>query len=267
MIEEGETSEPTKGGLESALWNAQKDIEGVGKGAYNDFSKYKYTSAEEMLSACRTALHGAGLTVRRTGFCYNEKLDVTSTIRLTHHESDQFELSIIEFPAIIKKGTPSDKAIAAALTTSLSYYLRDLLLLPRSEEFDMDKRNDNPQGQQSNQDSHAMDANRYLGSTPQNYDYNTPPAMTAPEIKQITYFSDLPDKLDSLQKEVEKKNCLLEVLNRFEVPNLGAIKLIKGQELKKFIVNFDPDDPDLKESKAESVAREGNNAINNGAPT
>jgi len=241
-IEEGETSEPTKGGLESALWNAQKDIEGVGKGAYNDFSKYKYTSAEEMLSACRTALHGAGLTVRRTGFCYNEKLDVTSTIRLTHHESAEFELSIIEFPAIIKKGTPSDKAIAAALTTSLSYYLRDLLLLPRSEEFDMDKRDDSNQVQQNQ-------------------------IMTAPEIKQITYFSDLPDKLDSLQKEVEKKNCLLGVLNRFEVPNLGAIKLIKGQELKKFIVNFDPDDPDLRESKAESAAREGFNAvINNGAP-
>jgi len=52
----------------------------------------------------------------------------------------------LEFPAIVRKGTPHDKAVAAALTTSLSYWLRDVLLLPRMDnEASMDRRNDNIQ--------------------------------------------------------------------------------------------------------------------------
>lgn len=217
--------------LEQALLAAQQNIEGVGKGSYNGYSKYKYTSAEEMLTACRTALHSAGLTVRRTCFCYDEKLDVTSTVRLAHADSKEHEESIIVFPAIIKKGTPADKAIAAALTTSLSYYLRDLLLLPRSEEFDMDKRDDNQYAPQ-----------------------NVQQQALQPIVQSYTVFQDVPDKLVSLKKMIDEKNCLLEVYGTYAVSNLGDIKLSDAQDLKKFIVNFDPDDPDIKEMKAKTKA-------------
>jgi hypothetical protein len=46
-----------------------------------------------------------------------------------------------------ERGRPLDKAFAVALTTSLSYLLRDLLQMPRGDEADMNARNDLPQEQ------------------------------------------------------------------------------------------------------------------------
>ena len=46
------------------------------------------------------------------------------------------------FPIIEDKGRPLDKALAGALTTSLAYYLRDLLLIPKQDENQVDKRDD-----------------------------------------------------------------------------------------------------------------------------
>ncbi len=199
--------------LEQALWKAQRSIQGVGKDGNNAYSKYRYTSAEAMLSACRNALHDAGLTVRRTTFTYDEKLHVSSTIRLSHYESGESEESVIMFPAIEQKGKPQDKAIAAALTGSLSYYLRDLLLLPRSEDFDMDKRDDT--------------------------EYN-PQQIKSPPPQRIALFSDVPAKLNSLRSIIDQNDCLLEVLSEFQVSEIGSIKLTDAQRLKKFIDHVKP---------------------------
>jgi len=35
--------------FEHALWQAQKAIRGIGKGGRNDYSKYSYTTSEEMI--------------------------------------------------------------------------------------------------------------------------------------------------------------------------------------------------------------------------
>jgi hypothetical protein len=44
---------------------------------------------------------------------------------------------------VVEKGRPIDKAVASALTTSLGYWLRDVLLLPREDgDGSMDSRND-----------------------------------------------------------------------------------------------------------------------------
>ena len=62
---------------------------------------------------------------------------------LCHPASGESQTDKADFPAQLKKGTPLDKAVAAALTTSLAYWLRDLLLIPRVD-HEMDKRNDEP---------------------------------------------------------------------------------------------------------------------------
>jgi hypothetical protein len=46
-----------------------------------------------------------------------------------------------KWPFAEEKGRPLDKALAGALTSSLGYWLRSLLLVPRDDE-EMDKRDD-----------------------------------------------------------------------------------------------------------------------------
>ena len=138
--------------LESALLVAQQAIENVAKDSENTFSRYKYTSAEAIIGACREALHGAGLVARRVTWLietqpyytdadgYRECI-VTSTFRLSHPASGSIEDFVVPFPAMERKGMPLDKAIAAALTSGWAYWLRDLLAVPRAAE-EMDKRDD-----------------------------------------------------------------------------------------------------------------------------
>ena len=136
--------------LAGALLVAQSSIDGVGKDARNSFHKYAYTSAEGMISACREALHGAGLTLQRSGWSLSQDgMTVSSMFILRHASSGQQESYEVPWLVVVEKGKPIDKALAGALTTSLGYLLRDLLLLPREDEDgSMDRRNDDPRSAQ-----------------------------------------------------------------------------------------------------------------------
>jgi len=134
-----------KTSLASALLAAQKALPSVGKDAKNSFHHYSYVSAEAMIGACRDALHGAGLTVRRAGWKYDGSPDggiVNSTFVLTHGPTGESVSDEIAWICVPEKGRPIDKAMAGALTSSLGYYLRDLLLVPREDESEMDRRDD-----------------------------------------------------------------------------------------------------------------------------
>jgi hypothetical protein len=131
--------------LASALLAAQKALPSVGKDAKNSFHHYAYVSAEAMIGACRDALHGAGLTVRRAGWKYDGSTEggiVNSTFVLTHGPTGESVSDEIAWICVPEKGRPIDKAMAGALTSSLGYYLRDLLLVPREDESEMDRRDD-----------------------------------------------------------------------------------------------------------------------------
>jgi len=61
---------------------------------------------------------------------------------VAHKDGGAFECAT-STPAIEEKGRPRDKAVATALTYSLGYFLRGLLLLPRVDEAtDVDRRDD-----------------------------------------------------------------------------------------------------------------------------
>ena len=134
--------------LNAALLAAQVALPMVKKDATNDFHKYNYASAEGMIAACREVLHAQGLTAHRIGWSMippnGSAIDyggILSEMVMVHVPSGQQLTANITWPIVPEKGRPMDKAIAGALTSSLSYWLRDLLMVPREEEG-MDNRND-----------------------------------------------------------------------------------------------------------------------------
>jgi hypothetical protein len=129
--------------LDKALFEAQQAIDGVGKSSRNDFHKYQYVSAESMLAQCRPVLHSAGLLIRRDSFTVDcDAGTMNSAFTVTHVASNESRTFQFPWAFSAQKERPMDKAIAGALTTSLNYWLRDLLMIPRMDENEMDRRND-----------------------------------------------------------------------------------------------------------------------------
>lgn len=130
--------------LADGLLVAQGAIDGVAKDARNAFHKYAYTSAEGMIGACRAALQTGGIAARRVSWrIEGDGMYVVSRMAVVHGFTGESAEAETVWPIVVEKGRPVDKAVASALTTSLSYWLRDLLCLPREDESGhMDGRND-----------------------------------------------------------------------------------------------------------------------------
>lgn len=134
--------------LFAALGEAQQFIQDAArKDGRNAHQGYDYTTADEMIALCRSALHKVGLTVFRAKWSYtpndeNGPGNVVSRMVVVHPASKALRVFNFSWPAVPGAGRPLDKAIAAALTTSLSYWLRDLLLVPRGDGLSMDSRDD-----------------------------------------------------------------------------------------------------------------------------
>ena len=131
--------------LNGALLGAQSALKSVGKDAKNSFHGYNYTSSEGMISACRDALHANGLVVSRTSWRFDAGTGefgmLISAFVLSFVDTNESVSAESCWFVVPEKGRPIDKALAGALTSSLNYYLRDLLLVPREEET-MDSRDD-----------------------------------------------------------------------------------------------------------------------------
>ena len=128
------------------LLEAQKALQGVGKGSNNSFHNYNYTSEK------RCWLHVEKLCIRQDWPALEKagKLLATNTIqplRWSNARCGYLKLegildSQFHYPICPGNGRPLDKAVSAALTTGLSYWLRDLLLLPRIDGLEVDTRDD-----------------------------------------------------------------------------------------------------------------------------
>lgn len=131
----------------AALVAAQKQMKPVTKDSTNAFHRYQYASAEDVITAARAALNGAGLALVRSWRIESNEIGIWlhSHFQLIF-ESSPMPIDLGDssnaFPIIEDKGRPLDKALAGALTTSLAYYLRDLLLIPKQDENQVDKRDD-----------------------------------------------------------------------------------------------------------------------------
>lgn len=126
--------------LTGALIAAQKAITSVGKDAKNSFANYDYVSAETMITQCRRALHGAGLVFSRTHWDMKSTdfgVTVVSKYILSHPDSGE-TMDLVNEMIVPPNQKQLDKAVLAALTTGLNYSLRDLLLIPRADEPEVD---------------------------------------------------------------------------------------------------------------------------------
>jgi hypothetical protein len=134
--------------LAAALVKAQLAAEAVGKDKANAFHKYKYASAEAMLAEGREAITGAGLALFQLGWVVSADLaKMTVHYLLLEHTSGENVSWDAETSIIPDKGRPQDKAEAAALTYSIAYTIRGLLLLPRVDESaSVDTRDDSRHG-------------------------------------------------------------------------------------------------------------------------
>lgn len=138
-----EQLETARSKIYTALVAAQKAARAVGLDSKNDHHRYPYASAESVIDEGRLALNSAGLSLFGANY-HVFNADGDRYVRVTYvlaHESGNSLTFERWWAVIVQRGRELDKAIAGALTTGLSYALRDLLLLPRDNELAaMDRR-------------------------------------------------------------------------------------------------------------------------------
>lgn len=144
-----------RGGLAKALAAAVKACHSVQKDSQNSFHRYAYASADAIIAEAREALASAELallpveaTLDGTERDGPDRFELRRTFLLVHSSGESAPLHV-RWPVVPDKGRPLDKATAAADTLSLSYLLRDLLLMPRVDPADdVSARDDRQQRQQ-----------------------------------------------------------------------------------------------------------------------
>lgn len=137
--------------LGKALLNAQKAVETLTKESRNNFHKYNYVSCEAMIRAARECLGGAGLTLitleqelSTFGIETSEPILMCKTVYQVTHEEGGYFTAVSNTPVVIEKGKPADKAMAAAKSLDLAYFLRNLLLIDKEDkQHAVDARDDN----------------------------------------------------------------------------------------------------------------------------
>jgi hypothetical protein len=97
--------------------------------------RYSYTSAEDMIAASREALLSAGLALTRSwDIIRNEHGSFVVSEFSLHHPNGTITMGRCPFPLVGQNGKGEDKAVATALTSSLGYFLRDLLMVPKEDD-------------------------------------------------------------------------------------------------------------------------------------
>ena len=153
--------------LAHALLAAQQQLQRIEKDGRNAHFKYDYASAESMIAECRAVLHEHGMlltagSVTVEPFSSNDQGECLIvrqnwSISLVGENVEGNTNSIERcWVAVPERGRGTDKALASSLTANLSYFLRDLLLLPRGDEPGTgldDTRNEQNQQQSANSSS------------------------------------------------------------------------------------------------------------------
>lgn len=200
-----------------ALLEVQKKVQGAPKDGFNDYHNYNYTTAEEMITICRPILLEEGLVVYRPAWKYIPATEMTPPgiecqMVLAHAASGEVETYTYSFPAIPEKGRPVDKAVAAALTSSMGYWLRDLLLLPRGNELSMDNRDDR---------DFKPEPTPKKPATPPPVPKRPLPPPPDPADEDIPGLEKVQQKTEA-GEDPERKSALMRLETMMEVDGIGA---------------------------------------------
>ncbi len=161
--------------LATALAAAQQRCQGAPLDRKNTHHGYWYSSAEAVIAAAKAALADSGLSPvmtapRMQALSTMGVYEMTRKVGLAHSSGEFVSFGTIQWPFAPEKGRPIEKAYAAAITTALAYWLRDLLLMPRSD----------PADDQAG-DTRAA-GNGQAESPPSASDVPPPPPFTAPTL-------------------------------------------------------------------------------------
>lgn len=134
-------AEATTTKLNGALAKAQAACRSASKDAKNNHQGYKYASAEEILDAAKEALGPVGVSVFPESsdvFAIDLPSGAATFLRRTFRVACEGEerVAALVWPVVPGPGRPLDKALASADTSSLAYFLRDLLAMPRVDPTD-----------------------------------------------------------------------------------------------------------------------------------
>jgi len=149
----GSDKTKAKPDLYAALAEAQRSIGEIPKDAENTFDGYSYTSADTLIAAARSALLDNGLLVRRMAWTITPgELFDNDRVRMLESRFELVQIATgetlqadVPFPIIVpeKRGSQWDRSLSSSLTSSLAYWLRDLLMIPRSDaQLDVGRRDD-----------------------------------------------------------------------------------------------------------------------------
>jgi hypothetical protein len=144
--------------LDEALAKSQESIAAVAKEGAADFGAY--CTCEDMIRECRKHLHANDLILEpgrinmhpmpntvwegsRNGEPVTVQYPNTMVDRVwvLRHCEGGWRAYTWPWPAVTARDMPIDKAFAACLSSGLSYFLRDLLMVPRGE-YEMELRDD-----------------------------------------------------------------------------------------------------------------------------
>lgn len=139
--------------LYKALVKAQAEVPEPPKDGHNKFSNYDYTTAETMIRICKKTLGENGLALIPLGTEIGrieddsgmDKLYIFKRGYTLAHVSGENVKMTQSYPICPTKSNnwkpedprfamDYDKSTSAAATTTLAYFLRDLLLVPRADE-------------------------------------------------------------------------------------------------------------------------------------
>jgi hypothetical protein len=167
------------GNLAAALAKAQAKCKAAAKDAEvrGKTIRYKYTSSEAIIIEAKEALADSGLAPVASApkLCVVGSGSIAAytmkrNLGLLHSSGESLPLGELEWPVLCDAYRPLDKAFAGAVTTSLAYALRDLLLMPRVDPAD------DQAGRNEEQNAQAPPA----AQTPPSPVPTNPPSSSAP---------------------------------------------------------------------------------------
>ncbi len=151
---------PDFGIMGLALATAQAHCEPVPKNGYNSYQKYHYPLATDVIEVGKQALLKAGLVLTPVDSWVEgyekegpDRFQLCTNYLLIHHESKNVMPIKWNWPVVIEKGRPLDKAVPIAMTNSLSYLYSRILSMPRGE---AEEPNDNKPTEQPKTEEQAM---------------------------------------------------------------------------------------------------------------
>lgn len=220
--------------LAAALALAQQKCQAVRKDARNAHHGYRYASAEAVIAEAKRALADTGLALVPSEQALNRAegggFELVRKFLLIHVSGESLVLGCA-WPVIEERGRPVDKATAISATASLSYLLRDLLLMPRvSDDADLAGRNDPKPAAKSAREIAAEKAQAPAAQPA------APPAAPAekqqpPTPDQLARLRALREQLFTATRPDDPKGAWQAILSQHGVTTAGDLSPVQAKQL------------------------------------